>query len=76
MEKKSKNYSELWMAISFGLAIWFYIYHNGENKRIISGIRNHTLDTIYSNDTMYVVNPKIDTLYYYPHEIEPKEKPY
>jgi hypothetical protein len=73
IDKKQANYSGLWMAVSFGLAIWFYIYAENEPKRFVSAIRKG--GSVWYNDTVYVYKPAIEKTYYLQHEIEPKERP-
>jgi hypothetical protein len=75
MDNKPKNYQNMWMAIAFILAACFYLYYTYEGNRIIKSIRNHSIDTIYANDTMYVIKAHIDTSYFQEREYDPGDKP-
>jgi hypothetical protein len=75
MEKEPKNYQEMWMAIAFVISAWFYIYSSNQNKRIIISIKNHTIDTLYANDTLYILKVKIDTSYYQEKAYDISDKP-
>lgn len=66
-----KNYSDLWMLISIILGAGWFIYYNGEPKRYIKTTKEYPIDSVWQDDSMYVIKSKIDTVYYDPQEQEP-----
>lgn len=75
MKEEKANLVSLWMGVSFVLAISFLLYYNGENKRIVKAIQQHDIDTIWANDSIYVIKYKIDTVIYDEHAHDFDEKP-
>lgn len=64
MNKIKINPQLLWISLVFVLSGWFYIYHRMEPARFIKAIRAHKIDTIYENDSAYVIKAKIDTVFF------------
>lgn len=62
MSNKPKNYTEFWMAVAFILGGWFLYYASTENKRMVTAIRHHDLDTIVANDSVYISHITIKTV--------------
>lgn len=75
MTSNPKDYSGFWMIVSFALAAWFTVYVLNEPKRIVKAIKNHQLDRISVNDSIYVIDCKIDTVLYEPTEHDAPERP-
>jgi hypothetical protein len=73
MKEQPKNYTALWMGVSFVLAVCFFYYATNEPNRMLKAIKLHELDTIATNDSVYVFKIKADTQYYEPEERIPEE---
>jgi hypothetical protein len=62
MNKNNKNYTELWMGISFLLA--FVWWSSTLDRFKASPLNKHGHDTVIYKDTMYIIRFKIDTAIY------------
>jgi gas vesicle protein len=68
---------EGWIAVIVVVVVLLIAEKSGKyirSKQSAYSPRNMKSDTIYSNDSIYILSRKIDTVYYAPQEYEPEDR--